>query len=185
MTGSTRRQRLFVLAVCCTSLLIAGIDTTAVNIALPDIQRDLHAPVSGLQWTTDGYTLALASFMMLAGSTADRVGRRRMFLAGLALFTIGSLTCSIAPSLTWLVACRVAQGLGASMLNPVALSILTNTFTEPRERARAIGIWGAAVGLALALGPVIGGLLVGAAGWRSVFWINIPVGLLAIAATLI
>ncbi|HEV2635931.1 MAG TPA: MFS transporter [Actinocrinis sp.] len=170
------RRRLLVLAVCCMSLLIAGVDTTAVNVALPAIRRDLTASVSGLQWTVDGYTLAVAGFLMLAGSTADRIGRRRVFRFGVAMFTLGSLACSLAPGLSWLVAFRVVQGLGASMLNPVALSILTTTFTDRRERTRAIGVWSGTIGLSLALGPVVGGLLVGAAGWRSVFWINIPVG---------
>jgi EmrB/QacA subfamily drug resistance transporter len=175
-----RGRRLLILGVCCLSLLITAVDTTAVNVALPAIGADLHAPVSGLQWTVDGYTLAIACFMLLAGSTADRLGRRRVFQAGLVLFTLGSLACSLAPALPWLVGFRVAQGLGASMLNPVALSIITATFTDPRERARAIGLWGATVGLSLTLGPVVGGLLVGAAGWRSIFWINIPVGLAAL-----
>lgn len=172
-----------VLAVCCLSLLIAGLDTTAVNVALPAIQRDLDAPVSGLQWTVDSYILAIAGFLMLAGASADRLGRRRVFQCGLGLFTAASLACSLAPDTTWLVIFRVAQGLGASMLNPVALSIVTNTYPEPRERARAIGIWGGTVGLSLALGPVVGGLLVAVAGWRSVFWINIPIGLAAIVLT--
>ncbi|MEY9961994.1 EmrB/QacA subfamily drug resistance transporter [Streptacidiphilus sp. MAP12-16] len=169
-----------VLAVCCLSLLITALDTTAVNVALPAVGRDLQASVSGLQWTVDGYTLAVAAFMMLAGSTADRIGRRRVFQAGLALFTAGSLACSLAPTLGWLIVFRVVQGLGASMLNPVALSIITHAFPDPRERARAIGLWGTTVGLSLAAGPVVGGLLVASAGWRSIFWINIPIGVAAL-----
>ena len=183
MPDLTPRRRLLILAVCCTSLLIAGLDATAVNVALPAVGRDLDLPVSGLQWIIDGYTLPIAGFLMLAGSTADRIGRRRVFQTGLALFTICSLACALAPDLGWLVACRVGQGLGASMLNPVALSIVTTTFTDSRERTRAIGVWSGAIGLALALGPVVGGLLVGVAGWRSVFWINVPVGIAAIALT--
>ncbi|MEV0479676.1 MFS transporter [Streptomyces sp. NPDC050508] len=179
---SSRRGGL-VLAVCCLSLLITAVDTTAVNVALPAVGRDLRAPVSGLQWTVDGYTLAVAAFMMVAGSTADRIGRRRMFQAGLVVFTAGSLACSLAPSLGWLIAFRVAQGLGASMLNPVALSIITHAFPDPRERARAIGLWGTTVGLSLAAGPVVGGLLVASAGWRSIFWINIPIGVAALVLT--
>ena len=179
-TGGGRRRGGLVLAVCCLSLLITALDTTAVNVALPAVGRDLHAPVSGLQWTVDGYTLAVAAFMLLAGSTADRIGRRRVFQAGLSLFTVGSLACSLAPTLGWLIAFRVVQGLGASMLNPVALSIITHAFPEPRERARAIGLWGTTVGLSLAAGPVVGGLLVGSAGWRSIFWINIPIGVTAL-----
>ncbi|MTD59616.1 MFS transporter [Amycolatopsis pithecellobii] len=177
------RRRSLVLGVCCLSLLIAGLDTTALNIALPAIQHDLNASVSGLQWTVDGYTLAVAGFLVFAGSAGDRLGRRRVFQTGLALFTLGSLACSLAPGLGWLVGFRVLQGLGASMLNPVALSILTNTFVDPRERARAIGLWGGTIGLSLALGPVVGGLLVASAGWRSVFWINLPIGVAAIALT--
>ncbi|MEY9871672.1 EmrB/QacA subfamily drug resistance transporter [Streptacidiphilus sp. MAP12-33] len=173
---SSDRRAGLVLAVCCLSLLITALDTTAVNVALPAVGRDLRASVSGLQWTVDGYTLAIAAFMMLAGSTADRIGRRRVFQAGLALFAAGSLACSLAPSLGWLIGFRVVQGLGASMLNPVALSIITHAFPDPRRRARAIGLWGTTVGLSLAAGPVVGGLLVASDGWRSIFWINIPIG---------
>ncbi|XUL92849.1 MFS transporter [Streptomyces galilaeus] len=178
-----RRRAGVILAVCCLSLLITALDTTAVNVALPAVGHDLHASVSGLQWTVDGYTLVVAAFMMLAGSTADRIGRRRVFQAGLTLFTVGSLACSLAPTLGWLIAFRVTQGLGASMLNPVALSIITHAFPDPRERARAIGLWGTTVGLSLAPGPVVGGLLVASAGWRSIFWINIPIGLAALVLT--
>jgi EmrB/QacA subfamily drug resistance transporter len=166
------------------SLFIVGIDVTIVNIALPSIGRSFGAQVSGLQWTIDAYTLVLASLLMLAGSTADRVGRKRTFVTGLVIFTIGSLLCSLAPGLVWLIIFRMLQAIGGSMLNPVAMSIITNTFTDPRERAQAIGVWGGVIGLSMALGPVLGGLLVGSIGWRSVFWINIPVGLIAAAATL-
>ena len=178
-----RRRRLLVLTVCCSSLFIVGLDATIVNIALPSIQRDLHAPVSGLQWTVDAYTLVVASFLILAGSTGDRVGRRRTFQVGLATFTLGSLLCSLAPSLGWLVAFRMLQAIGGSMLNPVALSIIANTFTDDRERARALGVWGAVFGLSMALGPVVGGVLVATVGWRGIFWVNIPVGIAAIVAT--
>ncbi len=151
-----------------------------MNVALPSIGRELHSSVSGLQWVVDAYTLVLASLLMLSGSTADRVGRRRTFQAGLAVFTAGSLLCSLAPSLGWLVAFRMVQAVGGSMLNPVAMSIITNTFTDRRERARAIGVWGAVFGLSMALGPVAGGALVDSVGWRGIFWVNIPVGLAAI-----
>ncbi|HEY1621308.1 MAG TPA: DHA2 family efflux MFS transporter permease subunit [Streptosporangiaceae bacterium] len=177
------RRRMLVLAICCMSLLIVGLDVTIVNVALPSIGRELHASVSGLQWTVASYTLVLASFLMLSGSTADRVGRRRTFQTGLAAFTIGSLLCSLAPGLGWLIAFRMVQAIGGSMLNPVAMSIITNTFVEPRERARAIGIWGGVVGISMALGPVVGGLLVQSVGWRGIFWVNIPVGLAALVLT--
>jgi EmrB/QacA subfamily drug resistance transporter len=174
------RRRFLILAICCMSLFIVGLDNTIVNVALPSVQRDLHASVSGLQWTIDAYTLVLASLLMLSGSTGDRIGRRRTFQSGLALFTLGSLLCSLSPSLGWLIAARMIQAVGGSMLNPVAMSIITNTFTDPRERARAIGVWGGTVGVSMALGPVLGGLLVGSVGWQSIFWINIPVGIAAL-----
>jgi len=180
---STRRQRLLVLAICCLSLFIVGLDNTVVNIALPSIQQELHAPASGLQWIIDAYTLVLASLLILSGSVADRIGRRRVFQAGLLLFVLGSLLCSLAPSLDWLIAFRALQAVGGSMLNPVAMSIITNTFTDPRERAQAIGVWGGVVGISMALGPLIGGFLVNSAGWPSIFLINIPVGLAACALT--
>ena len=179
----SRRRRVLVLAICCMSLFIVGLDATIVNVALPSIQHDLHAPVSGLQWTVDAYTLVLASFLMLSGSTADRIGRRRVFQVGLGLFTLGSLLCSQAPGLGWLVAFRMLQALGGTMLNPVAMSIITNTFTDPPERARAIGIWGAVWGIGMAVGPIAGGALVASVGWRGIFWVNIPVGIVAIILT--
>src|SRR5499427_911506 len=174
---------MLVLAICCLSLFIFGVDSTIVNVALPSIQRDLHAPVSGLQWTVDAYTVVVASFLILAGSTADRFGRRKVFQIGLATFTLGSLLCSLAPGLGWLVAFRMVQAVGGSMMNPVAVSIITNTFTDPRERARAIGIWGGVFGLAIAAGPPLGGVLVDSVGWRGIFWVNIPIGVAAIVLT--
>ncbi|MEH0430203.1 MFS transporter [Streptomyces stelliscabiei] len=178
-----RRHRLLVLAICCTSLLIVSLDNTVLNVALPSMQRDLDASLAGLQWTIDAYTLVLAALLMLAGSTADRIGRKRVFMAGLVVFAVGSLLCSLAPNLESLVAFRMVQAVGGSMLNPVAMSIITNTFTDPRERARAIGAWGAVVGISMAAGPIIGGLLVESVGWRSIFWINLPVGLAALLLT--
>ena len=179
----SERRRLTILAICCLSLLIVAMDNTIVNVALPSIRRDLHASLSGLQWTVDAYTIVLASLLMLAGSTGDRLGRRRTFQTGLALFAAGSLACSIAPTLGWLVAARAVQGIGGSMLNPVAMSIITNVFTDPRERSRAIGAWGAVVGISLALGPIVGGALTEGVGWRAIFWINVPIALAAIVLT--
>ncbi len=165
------------------SLLIVGTDVTIVNVALPAIRQGLHASLSGLQWSVDAYTLVIGSLLMASGSTADRFGRRRVFQAGLVLFTLGSLLCSLAPSVTALVIFRCLQALGGSMLNPVALSIVSNTFTERRARARAMGVWAAVFGISLALGPVVGGLLVTAVSWRAIFWINVPIGIAAIALT--
>ncbi|AEW93941.1 MULTISPECIES: MFS transporter [Streptomycetaceae] len=183
MPELSHRRRMLVLAICCMSLLIVSLDNTVLNVALPSMQRELHTSVSGLQWTIDAYTLVLASLLMLSGSTADRIGRRRTFQVGLAVFSAASLLCSLAPSLSWLVAARMLQAVGGSMLNPVAMSIITNTFTVPRERARAIGVWGGVVGISMAAGPIIGGALVESTGWRAIFWLNVPVGVLALVLT--
>ncbi|MFC4516484.1 MULTISPECIES: DHA2 family efflux MFS transporter permease subunit [Streptomyces] len=177
-------RRWLVLGICCSALLLVSLDNTILNVALPSLRKDLGASVSGLQWTIDAYVVVLASLFMLAGSTADRFGRRRVFVTGLALFTAGSALCSLAPGLGWLIAFRAVQAVGGSMLNPVAMSIITNTFTRPAERARAIGVWGGVVGISMAAGPIIGGTLVESVGWRSIFWINVPVGLAALVMTL-
>src|ERR1700731_2906956 len=168
-----------VLAICCMSVLIFSMDATIVNVALPAIQKDLHARVAGLQWILDAYTLVVASFLMLAGSVSDRFGRRRVFQIGLAVFTLASLLCSQARTIEQLIGHRALQGVGASMLNPVALSIIANAFPEPKERGRAVGIWGAVTGVSLGIGPLIGGALTETMGWRSIFWINVPVGIAA------
>ena len=179
----SRRRRLLILGICCMSLLIVGLDTTIVNVALPAIHRSLHASLSGLQWTIDAYTLVIASLLMLSGATADRIGRRRVFQIGLGLFSLGSLLCSVAPNLELLVIFRMIQAVGGSMLNPVAMSIIRNVFEDPRERAQAIGLWGGVVGISFALGPVVGGALVDSVGWRAIFLVNVPVGLAAIVLT--
>jgi EmrB/QacA subfamily drug resistance transporter len=179
----TPPRPLVILATCCLSLFLVSMDVTIVNVALPSIRADLHASVAGLQWSIDGYTVVVASFLLLAGSTADRLGRRRTFQAGLFLFSLGSLLCSLAPTTEFLVAFRMFQALGGAMLNPVAMSIIVNTFTDAKERARAIGVWGAVLGLSMAIGPVVGGLLTQSVGWRSIFWINVPIGLIAIFLT--
>ncbi len=179
--GSGRRD--LVLAVCCSALFMVGLDNTIVNVGLPAIGATLHTTVAGLQWTVAGYTIVLASLLMFSGAAADRIGRRTIFQCGLALFTLGSWLCSLAPGLSALIAFRLLQGIGGSMLNPAALGIITNTFTAPAERAKAIGVWDGVFGLSMALGPVAGGILIGAVGWRGIFWANIPVGLAAIALT--
>jgi len=179
MVEPSAGRKTLILAICCLSLLIVGMDATIVNVALPAIRTELHASVSGLQWVIDAYTLTLAGLLILSGSTADRIGRRRTFQIGLASFTAGSLLCSLAPNLHLLIVARIVQALGGSMLNPVAMSIITNVFREPGERARAIGIWGGVVGISMGLGPVIGGVLIQTVGWRWIFWINIPIGIAA------
>jgi EmrB/QacA subfamily drug resistance transporter len=182
-TVPDRRQRLLILLICSMSLLIVGLDNTIVNVALPAIHRSFHASLSGLQWTIDAYTLVLASLLMLSGSTADRIGRRRVFQVGLSLFSVGSLLCAVAPTLGLLIAARVLQAIGGSMLNPVAMSIIRNVFEDPRERAQAIGVWGGVIGISLALGPVVGGALTDTVGWPAVFLVNVPIGLAAIVLT--
>jgi EmrB/QacA subfamily drug resistance transporter len=176
-----RSRRLLILVICSMSLLIVGLDATIVNVALPAIQRSFDSTLSGLQWTIDAYTLVLASLLMLSGSTADRLGRRRVFGAGLVLFSLGSLLCALAPSLELLVAFRVVQATGGAMLSPVAMSIVRNVFEDPRERAQAIGVFAAMFGISMALGPVLGGFLVSAISWRAIFLVNLPIGLAAIA----
>ncbi|NUP46548.1 MAG: MFS transporter [Catenulispora sp.] len=175
-----RRRRLLILGICSMSLLIVGLDATIVNVALPSIQHSFGSSLAGLQWTVDAYTLVLASLLMLSGSAADRLGRRRVFQTGLIVFTAGSLACALAPSLVLLVAFRVAQAIGGAMLGPSTMSIVRNTFTEPRERAQAIGVFASMFGISMALGPVLGGFLVSAISWRAVFVVNLPVGLAAL-----
>ncbi|MGH3167646.1 MAG: MFS transporter, partial [Trebonia sp.] len=141
-----------ILAVCCSALFMVGLDNTIVNVGLPSIGRSLHTSVEGLQWTVAGYTIVLASLLMFSGAAADRIGRRTIFQVGLSLFTLGSWLCSLAPNLDALIAFRILQGVGGSMLTPAALGIITNTFTRPAERAKAIGIWDGVSGLSMALG---------------------------------
>ena len=177
----SRSRRRLILAICCMSILIVSLDNTVVNVALPSIRRDLDGSISQLQWIVDSYTLVLASLLIAAGSVADRLGRARVFSVGLVVFAGGSLLCSAAPGPNALIVFRMVQAVGGSMLNPVAMSIIRNTFTDPRERAQAIGLWGGVVGLSMALGPLVGGALVAASSWRAIFWINVPVCLAALA----
>ncbi|MFF8973637.1 MFS transporter [Streptomyces sp. NPDC014995] len=175
-----RRQRWTVLAVCALSMFLVGVDTTIVNVALPEIGQGLSVGVRGLEWVVDAYTVVLASLLIVSGALADRFGRRRVFQCGLLVFGLASLACAFAPSLGLLVAARAVQGVGASMLSPVALAIVVNAMPDPRERARAIGVWASVFGLSMAVGPVTGGALIAAFGWRAVFWINAPVVLAAL-----
>src|SRR3954471_18188186 len=181
---AARASRIRVLLICCTSLFLVGLDVTVVNVALPSIGQELHAGISGLQWTVGAYTVVMASLLMFSGSPADRFGRKRTFVIGLTVFSVASLGCSLAPSVGLLVVFRVLQAVGGSMMNPVAMSIITNTFTDPRERAQAVGVWGAVFGISMALGPVLGGALVSSVGWRGIFLLNLPIGLAAIFLTL-
>jgi EmrB/QacA subfamily drug resistance transporter len=179
------RRKVIILISCCLSLLIVSMDATIVNVAIPSIRTELHASASQLQWVIDVYTLVLASLLLLSGATADRFGRRRVFQIGLTIFAVGSLLCSLAPDIHTLIAARLLQGIGGSMLNPVALSIISQVFVGRVERARAIGIWGAVMGIAMALGPMLGGALIELGDWRAVFWINLPICAAAILLTAI
>ncbi|MEV5726231.1 MULTISPECIES: MFS transporter [Streptomyces] len=174
-SAPSARRRWTVLAVCAMSMFLVGVDTTIVNVGLPEIGRGLGVSTHGLEWVVDAYTVVLACLLIVSGALADRFGRRRVFQLGLVVFGAASLACALAPSLGLLVAARAVQGIGASMLSPVALAIVVNAMPDPRERARAIGVWASVFGLSMAAGPVTGGALIAAFGWRSVFWINAPV----------
>ncbi len=178
--GSGRRKRLLVLGVCSLSLFMVTLDNTIVNVALPSLQRQFHASVSELQWVADAYLLVLASLLLFGGSLGDRFGRRRILRTGLVLFGAGSLACSLSPSLPLLIVFRMLQAGGGFMLNPNSLSIISNTFTDPKERAAAIGFWGGVVGISTAAGPVLGGALIDAIDWRAIFWVNVPVVVLTL-----
>jgi DHA2 family methylenomycin A resistance protein-like MFS transporter len=169
------RNATIALISVCLGFFVIQLDVTIVNVALPAIQREIGGSLAGLQWVIDAYTLALASIMLTAGSTADRIGARKVFAVGLTVFAIGSAACAAAPSLGVLIAARAVQGLGASALLPCSLALLVHQFPDPRSRARALGVWGAMGSAGVALGPLCGGVLVALAGWRSIFLVNVPV----------
>jgi len=173
-----------ILASVCLGYFMAVLDSTVVNVALPDMARSLGTGIAGMQWVVDGYALLFASLLLTAGALGDRLGNRGMFVAGLALFTLASALCGIAPSLGALVAFRALQGVGAAVQVPASLALLRHAYHDPAERAQAIGIWAAATGVAVAAGPVVGGILTHAWTWRSVFLVNLPVGVLGIVLTL-
>lgn len=179
--GSSRQAA--VVAVCSTSLFMVAVDQTAVTVALPSIGRSLNTTLAGLQWAAAGYAIAAAALLMSSAAAAGRFGSRTVFQAGLAVFTAGSLYCSLAPDAGWLIAARLLQGAGGSALAPMSLALITRTFTSAEARTRVMGVCAASLGAGLAAGPVLGGLLIGPFGWRSVFWVNVPVGIAAIAAT--
>jgi len=174
------RRRWAVLAVCASALFLVGLDTTIVTVGLPQIGQGLGVDTDRLAWVVDAYTVPFASLLITSGALADRYGRRRIFQTGLVVFALASLTAAVAPTLEFLLAARAIQGVGASMLTPVALAIVVGVMTDPRERARAIGVWASVFGLSMAVGPVVGGALIAGLGWRAVFWINVPIVLVAI-----
>jgi EmrB/QacA subfamily drug resistance transporter len=183
MFSGESHARLLTLLATCFAMFMTMLDNTVVNVALPTLQRSFGSSVSGLQWIIGGYTLLFATFMLTGGTLGDIYGRRRAFLAGLGIFTAGSLLCGLAPSLGVLIGGRVVQGVGAALLVPGSLALLTNSFPEARERAQAIGLWAGVSGVALAMGPVVGGLLVDSLGWQSVFFLNVPIGITAFGVT--
>ena len=179
---TSENRKWWTLGAVSFGLFMIMLDTTAVNVALPTIQRDLGAGLPELQWIVAGYALTFAALMLTAGKLADLLGRRRIFVSGLAVFAASSLACALAPSAGFLIGARVVQGAGAALMNPATLSIISATF-PPRQRGTAIGIWAGVSALALAIGPLVGGLLSEHVGWRSIFYINVPIGLVAIAAS--
>jgi len=177
-----RRTKLLTLLLSCFGLFMVLLDVTIVNNALPSIQRQLGASFSGLQWVVDAYTLVFASLLLSSGALGDRQGRKRWFLLGLTVFVAGSALCGAAPNLGVLIGARALQAVGGACLSPTSLALLTNAFPDPRERAQAIGIWSGVSGISLTAGPLIGGALVDGPGWRWVFYVNLPVGILAFLA---
>ncbi len=176
------RQRWTLVAACVATFMLL-IDITVVNVALPEIQRELSASFSDLQWVIDAYALTLAAFLLTAGSAADRIGRRKVFVVGLAVFTASSLACGLAGSPVALIVSRGFQGVGGAVLFATSLALLAEEF-EGRQRGTAFGIWGATIGGAVAVGPLVGGVLTDGLGWEWIFLVNLPVGIAAIALTL-
>jgi EmrB/QacA subfamily drug resistance transporter len=183
MTGLNTRRRLQILATVCLAAFAINLDTTIVNVALPDLGRQLSATTRDLQWIVDGYNLAFAALVLTAGSLGDRFGRRPALLIGLAAFALSSGVGAMVTSAGALVAVRFVMGASAAIIFPTTLSIITNTFPDRRDRAKAIGVWGAVTGLGVAVGPMTGGILLAHFGWPSVFVALVPVALLALAAT--
>jgi len=173
--ASSHDRRWWILGVLCLSVLLVSVDNTIVNVALPTMSRELSATTSQLQWVVDAYALVLAAGMLGAGDLADRLGSRRLFLAGLVAFGAASAACAVAPSASVLIAARAVQGAGAAAILPSSLAIVNQLFPDPTERPKAIGVWAGLGGSALVLGPVLGGVLVGPLGWRSIFWVNVPI----------
>ena len=172
------------LAVLCVSLLIVTLDNTVLNVALPTLVRDLHATTTELQWIVDAYVIVFAGLLLVAGSLADRIGRKRVFLAGLVAFAAGSTWAAFSGSVDMLIAARASMGIGGAMMMPSTLAIITDMFRDQAERQRAIGIWAGTSGLGIALGPIVGGLLLASFWWGSVFLINVPIAVLGGACAL-
>src|SRR5215469_659538 len=177
--GEVRRWRAFALLAVAYFMTI--VDLTIVNVALPTIGRKLHFPQSDLQWVVTAYALAFGGFLLLGGRAADLLGRRRLFMTGLAIFTAASLACALATTDTFLIVMRGVQGLGAAVVVPAALSIVMNMFREGAERNKALGIWGAIGAAGATVGVLAGGLCTRYLGWQYIFYLNVPIGVTALA----
>lgn len=176
----TNKQKYTALCVCCMAVLIVSIDATAVNISLPSIAKELHASTSQLQWIVDAYLMVLASLLMLSGSLADRFGQRRMFSIGISIFGLGSLLCAFSSSPNMLILMRGLQAIGGSSMGPIALSIISKVFTDKKEKAFAVGMWGTVFGVGVGLGPIVGGFVVANYNWQGIFLLNIPIIIIAV-----
>src|SRR6188472_3482239 len=183
-TFGGEQRKWWTLGAVSLGLFMIMLDNTVVNVALPSIERDLGMSLSQLEWVVTGYALTFAAFMLTGGKLADLLGRRLVFVAGLAVFTAASLACGLAGSADMLIGARVVQGIGAAMMNPATLSIITATF-PPRQRGTAIGIWAGTAALALAFGPIVGGVLTQDINWSWIFFINIPVGIAGVIGALV
>ncbi|MFI8858795.1 MFS transporter [Streptomyces prasinus] len=181
--GPGRRSWAPLLAVC-TGYFMVILDVTVINVAVPVIGRELSASLTGIQWITDGYTLVFAGFLLTGGALGDRLGNRRVFCSGVAVFTVSSAACALAPSTPFLIAARLVEGLGAALIVPGSLALLQQAYPAPASRSRAFGLWGAMAGIAASAGPLLGGLIVSTVGWRWVFLINLPAGMVCLVLTL-
>ena len=175
---ATAAQLRWVLALTSTAYFMVILDTGALFTALPSMQRDLHADLASLQWTVNSYGIAFAAGIITAAALGDRFGRRRVFNLGLALFTLASAACALAPNTAALVVARTVQGIGAAAVLPLSLTILTTAF-PPQRRGMIVGIYGGLAGLAVASGPIVGGVVTEELGWHWIFWLNVPIGLVA------
>ncbi|MFJ2279031.1 DHA2 family efflux MFS transporter permease subunit [Streptomyces sp. NPDC087866] len=180
----SRSHRAVLLTVTCLGQFMVLLDNTIVGAALPDMQHGLHVELTGLQWIVDAYVLLVAMLLLSGGVFADRFGRKRVYLTGVAVFTAASALCALAPSLGWLIAGRVLQGVGAAALSPASLALLAAAYPVPQERVKAIGLWAGLSGIGLAAGPVAGGALTDAFGWSAIFLVNLPIGVILLVAGL-